>query len=134
MAERREPSTDLTVQATVLARQVMALTTSVQQLDVNARRSAKAVRIAMGGLVLGLVLSGGVAVALIGQAGTDAALQAEIDQQVQVRTNALCPLYQLIAESENPRSREVYPDGPDAYDRAFVVLRAAYAALDCGGP
>lgn len=134
MAEPRDPKTDLTVQATVLARQVVALTTSVQQLDVGAQRSARAVVLALAGLVLDLVLSAALIFVLIGQSSIDGDLQTEIDRQVRVRTDALCPLYELITESENPRSAAAYPGGPGAYNAAFVELRAAFTVLDCGGP
>lgn len=125
---------DLVVQATILARQVVALTQSVQTLDLRANRSARATRLAMIGLVLDLILSAAVVGVLIGQSGNDDELAAEIDRQARVRVEALCPLYELLMTSENPRSRQSWPEGPEAYDAVFVQLADAYAVLDCGPP
>ena len=47
------------------------------------------------------------------------------------RTAVLCPLYKLFLDSQSPRARAAYPQGPAAYDRAFKVIRDGYNTLDC---
>lgn len=60
----------------------------------------------------------------------DVTTRLNVEQTVQ-KQRALCPLYQLFIDSENPTARAQSPGGPAAYDHAFAVIRDGYAALNC---
>lgn len=122
---------DLAVRAQTLAEQTAELTRAVAGLDARANRSGRVLLLAVLGVVLDLVLSVVVVATLLAQHSTDTELQTEIDRQAQIREDSLCPLYRLISQSQSPAGRDRYPQGPDAYDAAFVKLNAAFAVLSC---
>lgn len=130
------PETDphgdaLAARASALAGHVADLTAEVSELNRRADRSRRVVAWTIAGLVVDVAMSILVVFGLVGQTATDRRLEASIARQEEIRNGALCPLYNLITESENPRARDVYPKGPAAYDEAFRMMRAARTTLDC---
>lgn len=126
-----ENSQRLAQTAAILVSSVGGLAREVKILAARIGKSERAVRIALAGLILDLVLSSAVVFGLVAQSETDETLRDEIARQAQIRTNALCPLYALLIDSRSAAGRDRYPQGPEAYDRAFADLDAAYQVIAC---
>lgn len=127
-----EPSSeDLARRTEDLGQRVVGLTTALiglndtvaaqaELLAAEQDKARRARRVQVGvvvSLVVDLLLSGVVISALL--------------RQDEIVNDVLCPLYELLSQSESPRGRDNYPQGPDAYDSAFRRLNAAYATLYC---
>lgn len=123
----------LTSTARDLSKRVAAMdrdaTDRTQVLARQVRRSRTMLRWLVAAAVFELVLAALVTVALCGvESNTQ-----RLDTQTTVsRQKALCPLYQLLIERDTKRARDVATDKA-AYDRAYVVIREGYSALECGG-
>jgi len=51
-----------------------------------------------------------------------------------LRTQVLCPLYQIFVNSYNPDSLAAKAQGIDTYNRNFALIRAQYDVLGCVPP
>jgi Na+-transporting methylmalonyl-CoA/oxaloacetate decarboxylase beta subunit len=81
-----------------------------------------------------LVLSAAVAVVAVVAVGNyhrtaDLAHRLDVSQTT-TRTHTLCPLYQLLKDSETGAARAAAPDKV-AYDHSVMVINEGYAALGC---
>jgi hypothetical protein len=139
------PEDPLAIRAATLQATVSALTESVDtlikstdKLETRTSRGERGLRLTIIGLCVDVLLS----VIVLGLGGflyasnsdvkdTQAQLEAQHQQDTVLRHDALCPLYSLLIGFYNPASRDKFPQGPDAYDRGFTVLRNGASALNC---
>lgn len=81
--------------------------------------------------VAGVVTLALTAAVVVGYQRTDdLAHRLDVAQTTQ-RQKALCPLYGLFLSSRNDKSRAAYPQGAQAYDRAFGIIQDGYDVLEC---
>jgi len=97
-------------------------------LSRTSRMNRRMITLLAGSLVLNLVLTFS---ALRSNSRLDALTHRLDVAQTSGRQNALCPLYGVFLAAKNSKSRANYPQGPEAYDRAFQVIQDGFVALNC---
>lgn len=51
--------------------------------------------------------------------------------QTVTRHQVLCPLYQILINTESAQGRARFPAGPEAYDKVYEQLNRSYMFLNC---
>jgi hypothetical protein len=134
---------ELKRQTRLLDDDVKQLTEEVHRLNARQDKTDKIWRFLVTGLLMVLALVG-----LLGYVAfrteRNAREQADLairqakaaQEQLDLRTRVLCPLYGLILGSYDPNSRDNNPD-PNArqkYEDTFRVIREGYSVLECTAP
>lgn len=121
-----------------LSKSVSGLSLSLEGVEARTTRGERGLRLTILGLALDVVLSivvlimGGLLYASNADVKeTQAKLEAQNEQAITLRHDALCPLYSLFLGFYSPAAREKFPQGPEAYDHGFDVLRKGARALRC---
>jgi hypothetical protein len=139
MTEQESEKLDLLIsQAGTLMAEVGEIASSSGKQFVSladtARRNRRMIWfMAAGGALLTLVVVGLILSLLAVRSNTDRidgiTKQINATNTVQ-RQRALCPLYQILKDSESPEGRAAAPD-PKKYDHAFDVIQKGYDVLEC---
>lgn len=132
MSPNEEELRALIAQANALTASVDRLNSDIGEQVVELGRVDKQnhnmIRVLAAVVIVQLVLGALVAISLFGvKSNTDRLDRSEIVS----RQEALCPLYELFLESKSPQGRDAYPQGPEAYDQAFMTIQHGYDALQC---
>jgi hypothetical protein len=114
--EQGQPRT-ISGQLDALVKEVGSLKTAAVDLKKRTRRNE------MG--LLGIIFTIAVDLAL------SALVLTVYWREENTRQFVLCPLYNLIGDSYNPRSGDLHPKGRAWYDNAFGTLELARESLNC---
>jgi hypothetical protein len=60
-----------------------------------------------------------------------ARIEAQHSRASELRSNVLCPVYGLLFDAQSADNRKTFPQGPEAYDRDFAMLRIGALSLEC---
>lgn len=125
--------------ANVLVREIDELSRESGTQIVSLTRRARSARRMIWGLSVSVALDIVLSVSMIlvvvqvrHNENATAAITHRLDiAQTITRQKTLCPLYGVLLAAENPKARAAFPQGPDAYDHTFAVIREGYDALNC---
>lgn len=123
---------NLSAAAPQLIRGLDALTQDSGRQFVRLARSSRLNRRLIWGLAVSLILDVLLTVGLAVSFSRVDALTERLDySQTTTRRQVLCPLYELLVETNTPANRARAADKA-AYDRQYATLQRAYAVLSCG--